>query len=75
MPTGYGKSLCYQLTAQIIKGKTVIVSPLISLMIDQAKALKSYGINCEALHSDLSEIESEQKLVESDNSTTKTHIN
>ena len=58
MPTGYGKSLCYQLTAQIIKGKTVIVSPLISLMIDQAKALKSYGINCEALHSDLSEIES-----------------
>ncbi len=58
MPTGYGKSLCYQLTAQIIKGKTVIVSPLISLMIDQAKALKSYGINCEALHSDLPEIES-----------------
>ena len=57
MPTGFGKSLCYQLSALMLEGKTVIVSPLIALMNDQVSALKSYGIGCEVLHSDQSEEE------------------
>lgn len=45
LPTGSGKSLCYQLTAQMLPGITLIVSPLIALMQDQVEALMRRGIN------------------------------
>ncbi|WP_308600945.1 ATP-dependent DNA helicase RecQ [Massilia sp. Dwa41.01b] len=64
MPTGGGKSLCYQIPAHILKGTTVVVSPLISLMKDQLEKLEELGIRACQVNSSLN-AEEEHAALES----------
>ncbi|HQP49619.1 MAG TPA: ATP-dependent DNA helicase RecQ [Spirochaetota bacterium] len=61
MPTGMGKSLCYQLPALVLDGLTVVVSPLISLMKDQVDKLLESGVDAAFVNSSLSKSEREAR--------------
>src|SRR4051794_11686132 len=61
LPTGGGKSLCYQLPALLLEGTTVVVSPLVALMKDQVDALRARGIAATFVNSSLGESERQER--------------
>jgi len=71
MPTGGGKSLCFQLPTLMQDGLTIVVSPLISLMKDQVDALRANGVNAAYLNSTLTPDEKVQILRDVTDGTTK----
>lgn len=64
LPTGGGKSICYQVPGLMLGGTTIVISPLISLMKDQVDQLKAMGINAAFINSSLTQ--KQQKKIEQD---------
>jgi len=71
MPTGGGKSICYQIPALLLEGTTIVVSPLISLMKDQVDRLRQVGIQALLINSSLSAAELSEYLREVDEGKVK----
>ena len=71
MPTGGGKSMCFQIPALCLDGITLVISPLISLMKDQVQALQSNGVNARFLNSSLSPSEESMVVQEAISGQTK----
>ncbi|MDW8800568.1 DNA helicase RecQ [Clostridium sp. A1-XYC3] len=63
MPTGAGKSICYQIPALLLSGITIVVSPLISLMKDQVDSLNSIGIKAAFINSTLDQNEVQERIL------------
>ncbi len=62
MPTGAGKSLCYQVSGLLMKGITLVITPLVALMVDQVEQLKKRGVSAICLHSGMHKADIDREL-------------